>query len=1288
MTSTPEEEDLATRGSLRLSAENAAAFFDAMPMPCWVVDHGGRIVSANPAAARLLGLDQTLLAHRSMEDFLTGSDHGTWRGRVERVFEGHVVSGSLGLVTRLGQVVPATVQLAAIGAVAGAGPCCLVSVPETAVAIEEELVREKERAERYLAIAGTMIVALDREGRIDLINRKGCDVLGWSEAQLIGRDWFATVVPEESRAWARDLHELVVAGRMEPGPLVESETLTRDGSRRLMAWSITVVRDGSGAITGTLSSGEDITERRQALEALREGEEKVRLLLDSAGVGIYGVDRDGICTICNPACVRMLGYQDAEDLIGRDIHDVMHHTHINGHSYPAAECRMREVARTGQAVVYDDEVFWRADGTCFPVEYHAYPVRRDGRLMGAVVSFRDITKRKKTEAALREAKEEAESANRAKNDFLASMSYDLRTPLNDIIGFTDMILAEIFGPLEHAQYKDYIQDIGKSGRRLLEIINDLLDLSRLEAALQKGERSYRQLVELAPDCICVVYEGVITLVNSTGVAMLGAKSADELIGREIADLVDQGSRVHVTENLHQLMAEHTRVPVRFIRLDGQAVETEASALSFDDERGDAIMLVARDVTERKRAERAARESEERFRTALENAADAIFIHDLDGRILDINDHACSVLGYSREELLALDMCSIEQTLDKREARAMWRGLGSETLTIDGIHQRSDGTCFPVEVHIDQFGSGNQRMIIALARDVTERKRAEDVLRLAATVFETTTEAIMVTDAENRVKAVNPAFTRITGYSVVEILGRNPNILASGRHDRGFYEDMWRRLSETGHWEGEIWNRRRSGEIYPEWLSIATIFDDDGAVVERVALFTDITKRKKDEEQIRRQANFDALTGLPNRTLFLDRLSRAIAQSKREARTVGLLFVDLDRFKTVNDSLGHIFGDRLLEQVAGRLTGCVREADTVARLGGDEFTIILADIRREQDAATVAEKIIERLGQPFMIEGHDLFIGASVGITIFPTDADDAATMLRNADIAMYRAKEAGRNGYRFFTPEMNTHAVERMRLERDLRRALERGQFSLHYQPIVDLDSGEVVSAEALIRWHHPERGTVAPDQFIPLAEETGMIGPIGEWVIWTACAQAKRWHDAGHDRLGVSVNLSSRQLKLGLTVETVKRALTETGIDPKRLTFEITESMLMDDTEHSIAWLNSIKALGINLSIDDFGTGYSSLSYLKRFPVDTVKIDRSFVRDITDDPEDAALVSAIIAMTHSLHMRVVGEGGETEDQVEFLRKQGCKLVQGFFYGRPEPPEVFSRRLPRNPGGGRGKRSG
>ena len=690
---------------------------------------------------------------------------------------------------------------------------------------------------------------------------------------------------------------------------------------------------------------------------------------------------------------------------------------------------------------------------------------------------------------------------------------------------------------------------------MLSIITDMIDVLRIESALQANEGSYRQLVEMAPDLICLCQEGKISLINSPGATMLGSWNPEVLIGRPFVDFVHPDHHHLIADDLRDLVAARSAVSMRLVRVDRSEIIVEAAGRILALEGEDAVMVVA--------------------------------------------------------------------------------------------------------------------------RDITERVRAEEGLRLAATVFETTAEAITVTDADNRIKAVNPAFSVITGYTAEEVLGKNPRILGSGHHGTEFYETMWKSITTRGCWEGEIWNRRKNGDVYPEWLNITAIEDNEGNPIEYVAVFSDITQRKQDEEQIRHQANFDALTGLPNRTLFFDRLSGALATARRERGMVALLFVDLDRFKVVNDTLGHAVGDRLLEQAAGRLTACVREADTVARLGGDEFTMILPDIGRGADAAIVADKVIESLSEPFWLEGHEVFIGGSIGITLFPADAEDTVTVLRNADMAMYRAKEAGRNVYRFFTQEMDAQVLMRMDLEKDLRRALGHKEFVIHYQPIVDLKSGRVVSAEALVRWIHPQRGMVSPGDFIPLAEETGLIGPLGEWVLRNACVEAKAWQDAGLPMLNVSVNLSSRQLKRGFSGGVIAGIFEETGMPPARLTFEITETLIMEDSDDAVAWLNSIKDMGVGLSVDDFGTGYSSLSYLKRFPVDVVKIDRSFVRDVTEDPDDAALIEAILAMTHSLNLKVVAEGVETREQLEFLERLGCDMVQGYYFSKPVPFEElqeFARR--------------
>jgi diguanylate cyclase (GGDEF)-like protein len=450
---------------------------------------------------------------------------------------------------------------------------------------------------------------------------------------------------------------------------------------------------------------------------------------------------------------------------------------------------------------------------------------------------------------------------------------------------------------------------------------------------------------------------------------------------------------------------------------------------------------------------------------------------------------------------------------------------------------------------------------------------------------------------------------------------------------------------------------------------------DGSRKRLMGIIYDITERKRYEDQLIKQANYDELTGLPNRTLFLDRLTQTLLKAKRNRQLVGLLYIDLDHFKVVNDTHGHVTGDHLLQQAAKRLRTCLRQSDTLARLGGDEFTVILENINSEEDAALVADKIIASLKKSFLVDGYEAFIGASVGITIYPNDTDDPVTMLRNADIALFRAKEMGRSTFCFFTQNMDQEVLNRVNLANDLRRAVEQDELSVYYQPIVDLNTGNIVYAEALVRWFHPQRGAVPPDLFIPLAEETGVIGPLGEWVMQEACEQAALWQKMVSDSPRVSVNLSVRQLKLGLTKEKIIQILDNAGLPTNRLSFEITESMIMKDTDESINWMKSIRELGVHFSVDDFGTGYSSLSYLKRLPVDVLKIDRSFIKDMMDDSDDASLVKTIIAIGQSLRLKVVAEGVEDVHQINFLHELKCDTVQGYHYSKPIPANEFAEFL-------------
>ncbi|MES9899998.1 MAG: EAL domain-containing protein [Sedimenticola sp.] len=675
-----------------------------------------------------------------------------------------------------------------------------------------------------------------------------------------------------------------------------------------------------------------------------------------------------------------------------------------------------------------------------------------------------------------------------------------------------------------------------------------------------------------------------------------------------------------------------------------------------------------DITESKRSEQQLR----KLYRALEQSPASVVITDTSGNIEYVNPKFEETTGYTAKEALGQNPRLLKSG-DKspEEYKEMWETITAGKVWRGQFHnKRKDGIIYWEAASISPVRDTNGTIThyIAVKEDITARKRAEDQLRMNATVFETTTEAIMVTDADNHIKTVNPSFTRITGYELEEVIGRDPRILGSGRHDEAFYKTMWHSLRVKGYWNGELWNRKKDGSIYPEWLSLAAIHDDKGDIQEYIAVFSDITRRKQDEEQIRHQANYDALTGLPNRSLLVDRLANSLKSAHRENWRVALLFVDLDRFKSINDSLGHVAGDKLLQLVAERLLDCVREADTVSRFGGDEFVLILEDIRQASDAAEIAKKILTTLERPFDLNGRDAFIGASIGVTLYPDDSSDADTMLRNADMAMYRAKDAGRNTYQFFTLAMNERVQQQIKLEHDMRLALERDELLLHYQPIVRIADLRVIGVEALLRWPHPEQGYISPNQFIPLAEESGLIAPIGRWVLETACCQAAAWQQNGLD-LKVNVNLSSRQLILGLEVDEIKQILDEAGLNPSELNLEITESLMMEGTDSTLEWLEEVRALGVELSIDDFGTGYSSLSYLKRFPMNTLKIDREFVRGLPNNYEDASLVQAIIAMAKSLNLKVVAEGVETEEQLKFIREKGCELVQGFLFSKPLPAD-------------------
>lgn len=663
-----------------------------------------------------------------------------------------------------------------------------------------------------------------------------------------------------------------------------------------------------------------------------------------------------------------------------------------------------------------------------------------------------------------------------------------------------------------------------------------------------------------------------------------------------------------------------------------------------------------------------------YLSALGTVSQGVLISDAHRVTRYVNPALEALTGYSADEMVG-------------KSCRMLQGLNTDVVVLDALKRtlndgksfhgellnyRKDGTPFWNELSIEPVfdEEGVLRQYVGVQRDVTVRRAAQAEQRLAASVFAQLSEGVLVTDAQRRIVMVNRAFTDITGYTETEALGQNPRMLSSGRQDKEFYTAMWESIDSTGSWQGEVWNRRKDGTVYPQWLSISHALDEAGHHTHYIACLRDITRHKQAEDSIRSLAHYDPLTGLPNRALLADRAEQALQRARRAQEPLALLFIDLDHFKIVNDSLGHRIGDHLLAAVAQRWRTSMRAQDTLARIGGDEFVVLLPQTELA-GAAEFANKLISSASQAFHIASHELTVTPSIGIALFPEHGADFDSLSQRADAAMYRAKANGRNGYSVFSSDLQVQSARTLVIENALRRALERDQMQLHFQPQQSLVDGRIVGAEALLRWHHPDLGWVSPAEFIPLAESNGLIVPLGEWVLRTALRQLRDWRNAGLPPLVMAVNISVVQFRQRDLPELVERLLAEHGVEPHWLELELTEGVASDDPLGAIAMMTRLRGCGVRLSIDDFGTGYSSLSYLKRFKVNKLKIDQSFVRGLTEEPEDQAIVSAIIALARSLGMETIAEGVETAAQRERLSQQGCDEMQGYWFSRPLQAAAF-----------------
>ena len=802
-----------------------------------------------------------------------------------------------------------------------------------------------------------------------------------------------------------------------------------------------------------------------------------------------------------------------------------------------------------------------------------------------------------------------------------------------------------------------------------------------QAALAASEERARRMFETgaALNGISRLRDGVFIDVNEAFLRALGFRR-EEVIGRSSLELelwADPAARRALTARLQsERRVQDVEIALRTRngeRRDGLAC---AQLLVLDGE--PCLFMTVQDITERKRAEAALRQSEHRLREVYQASPASISItRESDMTYLDVNAAFERITGWSRAEAIGRTDVDLGLWIDPMDRAALLQILATQDAVRDlewEARTRSGGRRHLLG-SVERVRLGDESCLLMVGQDITERVRIETEMSKLSRALEQTADAIMITDAHGRIEYVNPAFERTTGFDRREVTGNSPTLLKSGRHGAEFYAELWRTILHGEVFSEVFINRRKDGSLFYEEKTITPLTDELGRITHFIASGKDISERMQVQERLQYLAHHDTLTELPNRALLMDRLKQALARARWHRRLVGVLFIDLDRFKVINDTLGHDAGDRLLQTLGERFRSAVRERDTVARLGGDEFAILLDEIASVNDIAGVAKKVLAALAPPFVVDGRELFVTASIGVALYPNDGEDSSTLLKHADIAMYRAKDLGRNNYQFYSSEMSAKAFERLTLESSLRRALAREEFLLHYQPQIDVASGRVTGVEALLRWQHPELGLVLPNDFVPLLEETGLIVPVGEWVLRTAAQQACAWAAAGFADLVVGVNISGRQFNTAGFAQAVSRILSETGACGGNLEFEITEGVVMHDSPESLARLEALNGLGVRLAIDDFGTGYSSLSYLKRFPIDTLKIDGSFVRDVTHDPDDASIVTAILAMARGLKLRVVAECVETAAQFEFLRARGCDAVQGFLVNPALAPAAFDEAL-------------
>ncbi len=1158
---------------------------------------------------------------------------------------------------------------------------------------EQRLKYEHHLQNKYLNTMQAMMVALDSDGRIKMINPYACQLLGYQREQLLGKNWFEICLPQpEGMSDIFPIFQSLMAGEIESTEYFENEVVTADGHHLMVAWHNALMEDEAGHIVGSLSSGVDLSKQKRTEDELRYRLDLEKALaevtanltratddnldpmldqaLESMGRSVkaqrsylFQVDPSGISfTNSHEWCDLGVDPQKEEFQSAplEQFEGVFNSMSRNGFLYLTADTQADEeleplrqfMAETGIASMINVPLFYEG---CFKGfigfdsedNDRAWP-EEDIRLLKTVAeTFAAVLSRRASSLKIKAHTWYLESLDLVSKELVKEQDADalLEKLTQLILQIFEVDRAWLVYPCNpnaafftvpvESTVPEYPGAFAKGIDIPLDDYSSGLMAQAQHAASPVMIQSHGSDIPSYITELCIKSQMMIPL-HPPGEEswLLGVHQCDRF--REWSETEQQ---------LFMAIADRVSTVLSNNLLLARIKDNERNLL-------EAGHIANLGYWEYDFASRLAKASPE--------------VDTISGRIVNTEDGR----GFFKQIVLEEDWPLVSQQLRNVI-------LSGQTFEIEFRIVRPDGEIrwiyCKAERQLDS--QGEAKKLLGIIQDITERKEIEERLRLSASVYDNTSEGVIICDLEGNILDTNPAFSDILGYSKDEVLGDNPRIWQSGRHDASFYQGMWRSLMETGQWRGEIWNRRKDGSVFPEWLNISTVFDADGERTHYVAVFSDISQIKQSQEKLDHLAHHDPLTGLPNRLLLNERLEQAILRSNRLGHQLVVIFLDLDRFKHINDSLGHLVGDKLLLEAAQRFTGVVRQDDTVARIGGDEFVLLLENAHDSRDVSVIAEKIIRVFKPPFVLDDHEVSVTASLGICLYPDDGEDGHSLLRNADAAMYRAKENGRDDYHFYTQELTKNAFERVLLENSLRQAISNDEFYLVYQPQICLQERKIIGLEALIRWKHPQLGVISPAKFIPVAEEAGLIHAIGRWVMLTACQQGVEWLQQGLDFGRVAINVAGPQIKRGGLVQEVESAMQQTGLDARYIELEVTETFIMQRAEYAIAELHELRKMGITLAIDDFGTGYSSLSYLKALPIHKLKIDQSFVRDIPEDSNDMAIADAIIAMGRSLDLTVIAEGIETPAQAKFLLNSGCNEGQGYLYSKPLPIEELNLLL-------------